>query len=132
MWFNIQTNTDFRSHPTAWWKFRTVKSNDCFVCNISDSSFQLFQGCTKLQTLDLSYCSRLGKSWECQALWTLPQTLKELVLCGIQFQDEQVFVEGIQRLKNIALLRLQGVPALNDNSLAQVSYILSIFLTYLM
>ena len=83
---------------------------------------QLFQGCTRLQSLDLSYCSRLARSGECQALWTLPQTLKELSLCGVQLEDEQVFVEGMQRLQSLTSLRLCGVSALNDTTLRQVKH----------
>ena len=83
---------------------------------------QLFQGCTRLQSLDLSYCSRLARSGECQALWTLPQTLKELSLCGIQLEDEQVFVEGMQRLQSLTSLRLCGVSALNDTTLRWVKH----------
>lgn len=85
-----------------------------------EALIKLFQGCTHLQSLDLSYCSRLAQVGECQALWTLPQSLKELSLCGILLDDEQVFVEGLQRLRSLTSIRLCGVPALNDTTIAQV------------
>lgn len=85
-----------------------------------ESFIKLFQGLTRLQSLDLSYCSRLAHGQECQALWTLPQSLKELSLCGIQLRDEQVFVEGIHRLRCLTSLRLCGVLALTDSTLSQI------------
>ncbi|KAL8613085.1 hypothetical protein ACOMHN_035026 [Nucella lapillus] len=85
-----------------------------------EALIKLFQSCTRMQSLDLSYCSRLAKEWECQALWTLPQTLKELSLCGILLQDEQVLVEGMQRLRSLTSLRLCGVSALNDKTLSEI------------
>ncbi|KAK7110296.1 F-box/LRR-repeat protein 2-like [Littorina saxatilis] len=85
-----------------------------------EALIKLFQGCTRLQSLDLSYCSRLAKNSECQALWTLPQTLKELSLCGIQLEDQQVFVEALQRLRSLTSLRLCGVSALNDTTLRKI------------
>ncbi|PVD30524.1 hypothetical protein C0Q70_09791 [Pomacea canaliculata] len=85
-----------------------------------EALIKLFQGCTKLESLDLSYCSRLAQAEECQALWTLPQSLKELSLCGILVEDEQVFVEGMQRLRSLTSVRLCGVMALNDTTLTQI------------
>ncbi|XP_076470806.1 uncharacterized protein LOC143300764 [Babylonia areolata] len=85
-----------------------------------EALIKLFQSCTRLQGLDLSYCSRLAKGWECQALWTLPQTLKELSLCGVLLEDEQVLVEGMQRLRSLVSLRLCGVSALNDSTLTEI------------
>ncbi|KAK7494713.1 hypothetical protein BaRGS_00014111 [Batillaria attramentaria] len=85
-----------------------------------EALIKLFQGCTRLQNLDLSYSSRLAQACECQALWTLPQSLKELSLCGVLIEDEQVFVEGLQRLRCLSSVRLCGVPALTDATLSQV------------
>ena len=83
---------------------------------------QLFQACTQLDSLDLDYCSRLSSSPECEVLWTLPQSLVSLSLCGLMLQDGQILVECITRLPHVANLKLCGVPGLNDGTLAQVSW----------
>ena len=77
-------------------------------------------GCTNLQKLDLSYCSNFGKLPGSEALWVLPASLSELSLCGILLEDETIFVECLQRLKNLKVVRLCGVTALNDDTLTQV------------
>ena len=77
-------------------------------------------GCINLQSLDLSYCSNFGKVPGCEALWVLPSSLTQLSLCGVLLEDETIFVECIQRLKRLRVLRLCGVSALTDETLTQV------------
>ncbi|XP_071090171.1 F-box/LRR-repeat protein 2-like [Haliotis cracherodii] len=85
-----------------------------------DALVKLFQGCPHLEKLDLSYCNRLRQHPESEVLWTLPQSLRELSLCGILLEDEGIFVECLQRLRNINSIRLCGVSALNDDTLTKV------------
>ena len=77
-------------------------------------------GCVKLESLDLSYCSNFGKLPGSEALWVLPASLTSLSLCGILLDDEMIFVECLQRLKNLHEIRLCGVTALTDHTLPQV------------
>ncbi|GFR75164.1 F-box/LRR-repeat protein 20 [Elysia marginata] len=84
-----------------------------------ESLIKLFQACTQLQTLDLGYCSRLSVLPECEVLWTLPQSLVSLSLCGLMLQDGQILVECITRLPHVSNLKLCGVPGLNDHTIAQ-------------
>ncbi|KAK3776751.1 hypothetical protein RRG08_040317 [Elysia crispata] len=85
-----------------------------------ESLIKLFQACTQLEALDLGYCSRLSAAPECEVLWTLPQSLVSLSLCGLMLQDGQILVECITRLPHVANLKLCGVPGLNDGTLAQI------------
>ncbi|XP_041368563.1 F-box/LRR-repeat protein 2-like [Gigantopelta aegis] len=98
-----------------------AKMNLCGCTNIGKAELiKLVQGCTKLKSLDLSYCNRLCKMPESEALWVLPQSLSELSLCGLLVEDENVFVECIQRLNTLRSLRVCGVAALNDKTLQQI------------
>lgn len=85
-----------------------------------ESLIKLFQACTQLEALDLGYCSRLSAPPECEVLWTLPQSLVSLSLCGLMLQDGQILVECITRLPCVASLKLCGVPGLNDGTLTQI------------
>ncbi|GFO23898.1 F-box/lrr-repeat protein 20, partial [Plakobranchus ocellatus] len=85
-----------------------------------ESLIKLFQACTQLEELDLGYCSRLSIPPECEVLWTLPQSLVSLSLCGLMLQDGQILVECITRLPHVTSLKLCGVPGLNDCTLAQI------------
>lgn len=83
--------------------------------------FQLSQNCQYLQHLDLSYCNGLKGYPDNEYLWTLTTSLTSLSLCGVLLDDETLFVECIQRLKRLKSIRLSGVPALNDDTFAQVN-----------
>lgn len=85
-----------------------------------DALIKFSMGCTSLQMLDLSYCSNFAKLPGSEALWILPASLSELSLCGILLEDETIFVECLQRLKNLKVVRLCGVTALNDDTLTQI------------
>ncbi|BFZ02165.1 hypothetical protein BsWGS_05204 [Bradybaena similaris] len=70
--------------------------------------------------LNLSYCSGLALSPECEVLWTLPQTLTCLSLCGLMLKDEDILVESVTRLPCLTSLKICGVPALNDDTLTKI------------
>ncbi|KAH9520358.1 hypothetical protein Btru_060591 [Bulinus truncatus] len=86
-----------------------------------DSLIKLFQACTQIVHLDLGYCSRISSRPECEVLWTLPQSLTSLSLCGLMLQDEEILVECITRLPHLTAIKLCGVPALTDDSLTQIT-----------
>ncbi|OWF49485.1 F-box/LRR-repeat protein 20-like [Mizuhopecten yessoensis] len=75
---------------------------------------ELSQGCTRLESLDLSYCYGLQESPDNQFLWTLPTSLTHLSLCGVLLADEDLVVETLQRLRHLKSVRLCGIPAIND------------------
>jgi len=78
-------------------------------------------GCPGLDGLDLSFCTQLCNTPHVEALWTLPTSLTTLSLTGILLTDETIFIECLQRLRNLREAKLCGLPVLNDNSLYQVS-----------
>ncbi|XP_055876177.1 F-box/LRR-repeat protein 2-like [Biomphalaria glabrata] len=86
-----------------------------------DSLIKLFQACTQMVNLDLGYCSRISSPPECEVLWTLPQSLTSLSLCGMMLQDKEILVECITRLPRLTALKLCGVPALTDETLTQIA-----------
>ncbi|KAH3706662.1 F-box/LRR-repeat protein 2-like [Dreissena polymorpha] len=77
-------------------------------------------GCNNLQKLDLSFCTQLRESPDNQSLWTLPTSLTELSLTGVQLTDEEIFVECLQRLRRLRAVTLCGVSALNDDTLTKI------------
>ena len=77
-------------------------------------------GCTSLEKLDLSFCSSLCSSPNNEALWTLPTSLTELSISGVQLRDERIFVECFQRLRCLKAVKLCGVVALTDKTLKEV------------
>ncbi|ESP00400.1 hypothetical protein LOTGIDRAFT_238569 [Lottia gigantea] len=85
-----------------------------------DGLIKLFQGCTKLVDLDLSYCNKLRDYPDNEAFWILPQGLTDLTLCGVMLENETIFVECLQRLPKLRSIHLCGVTALNDNTLTQI------------
>ncbi|XP_045190636.2 F-box/LRR-repeat protein fbxl-1-like [Mercenaria mercenaria] len=88
---------------------------------ISGSALTKFSmGCTSLEKLDLSFCSSLCSSPSNEALWTLPTSLTDLSLSGVQLKDERIFVECLQRLRNLRAVKLCGVLALTDATLEEV------------
>lgn len=85
-----------------------------------ESLIKLFQACTQMVDLDLGYCTRISSPPECEVLWTLPQSLVSLSLCGMMLQDEKILVECITRLPRLTSIKLCGVPALTDQTLEQI------------
>ncbi|XP_052770511.1 F-box/LRR-repeat protein 2-like [Mya arenaria] len=77
-------------------------------------------GCPGLKVLDLSFCTHLCSPPDVEALWTLPTSLTDLSLIGILLTDTQILVECLQRLRRLKCVKLCGVPALNDETLAQI------------
>ncbi|ELU07002.1 hypothetical protein CAPTEDRAFT_224967 [Capitella teleta] len=71
-----------------------------------------------LSSLDLSFCSQLESSPD--ALLELPTSLMEFSLGGIQLKDEDLFIRILTRLPLLSEIRLYGVPAVSDYSIAQI------------
>jgi len=53
-------------------------------------------------------------------LHNLPITLLELSLNGLQLDNPELLVAGMERLLKLSKLRLCGVPAVDDECLKQV------------
>lgn len=98
---------------TDWWEIGALYS--CHVL------WQIGERCCCLRCLDLSYCSRLQSGIATRCLLSLPETLRELSLCGILLQDERLFVNAMCRLKMLKEVQFCGVPALNDTTMEEVS-----------
>ncbi|KAK2162790.1 hypothetical protein LSH36_91g01064 [Paralvinella palmiformis] len=95
--------------------------------------FQLFQGCDALQYLDLSYCMQLVRTPSSAKLLlhNLPITLLELSLNGLQLDNPELLVAGMERLLKLSKLRLCGVPAVDDECLKQILKKVGAQLTFL-
>ncbi|BFY97345.1 hypothetical protein BsWGS_00392 [Bradybaena similaris] len=85
-----------------------------------ESLIKLFQACTQMADLDLGYCNRIAVASECEVLWTLPQSLTSLSLCGLMLQDGEILVESVTRLPHLSCIKLCGVPALSDDTLTRI------------
>ncbi|XP_050398386.1 F-box/LRR-repeat protein 20 [Patella vulgata] len=85
-----------------------------------DALIKLFQGCTRLEDLDLSYCNKLRDYPDNEVLWILPKCLTDLTICGLLLDNQTIFVESLERLTRLRSVHLCGVTALNDETLSKV------------
>lgn len=88
--------------------------------------FQVMQNCRNLRVLDLSYMftgyktELTNENHQCFA--SLPDTVTELSLSGIQLKDSAILVSAVTKLTCLRILRLCGVPVLDDTTLTEVTY----------